>query len=251
MLSVRAVCSASVRAAICGVMRRPLATWVPSLATVVRAMRGTAWMSGRVARLRNSVRVTLATPRVSCGVTRRSRRGPKRRNSCPPTRPITLPPIFLSATSAQLLGGQSGQLGEHELRGQADEREEVFGGLLLVGGFRRRVALVLHFREGIGQLRGRRLELEFLRAFEFAEFALQFAGFTFDDRPRPSLAFERRTRRCEGDTAQGLRAPPAIGHRREAVEERLVLGLLLVLQLELVGEFVREPEFLLEFAGQF
>ena len=36
-------------------------------------------------------------------------------------------------------------------------------GLLLVGGFRRRMTFVLHCREAIGQSRGRRLELEFGR----------------------------------------------------------------------------------------
>ena len=95
------------------------------------------------------------------------------------------------------------------------------------------------------------LELELLFALEFAKLALELTKFSFDGWPGTRLAFERRTRRRQRDAAEGLRAPAAIGHGREAVEECLVLGLLLVLQLEFVGEFLRELELLLQFAGEF
>ena len=81
---------------------------------------------------------------------------------------------------------------------------------------------------------------ELLALLVFAEFALAFKfAFALDHWPGSSLAFQGRARRGKCDTPQGLRSAPAIGHGGQMIEERLMLGFLLVLQLEFVSEFVR------------
>jgi hypothetical protein len=88
-------------------------------------------------------------------------------------------------------------------------------------------------------------------AFELTKLALQFTQFclTFNDGPGTSLTLEGRTRRGQCDAAQSLRAPAAVGHGGEVIEERFMFGFLFVLQLGFAAEFVCEPEFLFKFRG--